>query len=90
MVASERYWIGPENPEAHVVYHAQSETTEKRWLLTGTGVELDPDYSEFSVRIHDPHTMSLSFIHRTIAILPKSKLRGIYNLIGGYLEKFDN
>lgn len=87
--ASERFWIGPENPEQHTVYHAQSESTEVKWLEASDATQLDPDYSEYSVRVHDPQARSLSFINRTIAILPKSRLRTIYNLIGLYLKTFD-
>lgn len=86
----EHDWIGPKDERKHLVYQAQSETTEKRWYFSSDLIELDPDYSEFSVRIHDPRCRSLSFIYKTIAILPKSKLRVIYNLIGAYLDKIDN
>lgn len=83
----ERDWLGPKDETKHLVYHMQSETTEKRWLMSSDLIELDPDYSEFSVRVHDPRCRSLSFINKTIAILPKSKLRVIYNLIGRYLDE---
>jgi len=86
----ERDWLGPRNEQAHLVYKAQSTTTEKHWYMSKDLIELDPDYSEFSVRIHDPRSRSLSFIYRTIAILPKSKLREIYNLIGRYLHEQDS
>ena len=80
-------WLGPKDDKKHLVYHAQSPTTEQHWYISSDLIELDPDYSEFSVRIHDPRSRSLSFIYRTIAILPKSKLRVIYNLIGRYLDE---
>lgn len=86
----ERDWLGPKNEQAHLIYHAQSETTEQEWFFSSDLIALDPDYSEFSVSIEDPRCRSLSFINRTIAILPKSKLRIIYNLIGAYLEKIDS
>jgi hypothetical protein len=86
---NEHDWLGPKDETKHLVYHGQSSTTEKRWLFTSDLLTLDPDYSEFSVRIYDPRCRSLSFIYRTLAILPKSKLRSIYNLIGDYLERKD-
>lgn len=82
-------WLGPKDEKKHLIYHAQSKTTEQYWYLNEELLELDPDYSEFSVRIHDPRCRSLSFVFRTIAILPKSKLRTIYNLIGSYLNEMD-
>jgi len=84
------FWVGPNDEKRQLIYHAQRRSTEQYWFLNEELIELDPDYSEFSVRIHDPRCRSLSFIYRTIAILPKSKLRVIYNLIGAYLEKIDN
>jgi hypothetical protein len=87
---NEKDWLGPKNPEAHLIYRAQSETTERRWFFSEDLLELDPDYSEFSVRIHDPRCRSLSFIDRTLAILPKSQLRTIHNMIGEYLDKVDS
>jgi hypothetical protein len=87
--AAERFWVGPFDPEQHLCHHMQSPSTEQEWFACPDGTEFDPDYSEFSVRIFDPRARSLSFINRTIAILPKSRLRSIYNLIGGYLEKID-
>jgi len=87
--AQERFWIGPRNPEKHVVYHMQRDSTQQEWLATPDGTVLDPNYSEFSVRIHDPKARSLSFIYRTICILPKSRLRIIYALIREYLNEMD-
>lgn len=87
--AAERFWIGPKDPKKHTIYHMQTDTTQQEWLAAKDGTELDPNYSEFSVRIHDPKARSLSFIYRTIAILPKSRLRAIYNLIGEYLNDVD-
>lgn len=84
----ERDWLGPEHEGDKLVYHAQSKTTEQWWFMSSDLLQLD-EFSEFSVRIHDPRGRSLSFINRTIAVLPKSKLRKIYNLIGAYLEKYD-
>lgn len=81
----DRLWIGPSDPEKHTVYRMSSATTEEKWLETSDGTQLDPDFSEFSVRIFDPHFLTLNFIHKTIAVLPKSRLRSIYNLIGEYL-----
>jgi hypothetical protein len=86
---NEQDWLGPKDQEKHVVYEAQSAKTERRWFFSKDLIELDPDYSEFSVRIHDPRCRSLSFVYRTMAILPKSQLRTIYNLIGAYLERMD-
>jgi len=88
--AAERFWLGPINPKKHTVYQAQSDSTQQKWIAATDGTELDPDYSEFSVRIHDPKARSLSFIYRTICIIPKSRLRTIYNLIGEYLNEMDN
>jgi hypothetical protein len=88
--ASERFWLGPKNPKKHLVYHMQSNSTQQKWLAVSNGVELDPNYSEFSIRIHNPKARSLSFIYRTIAILPKQYVRDIYNLIGEYLNDHDN
>jgi hypothetical protein len=87
--AAERFWLGPKDPAKHMVYKMQWTSTEQRWLATPDGTRLDPNYSEFSIRIHDPKARSLSFIYRTICILPKSRLRTIYNLIGEYLNEFD-
>jgi hypothetical protein len=67
-----------------------SDSTQKAWLECKDGTQLDPDYGEYSVRIHDPSIRSLSFIYKTIAIIPKSRLRTIYNLIGKYLAKYDD
>jgi hypothetical protein len=86
---NEQDWLGPKDQEKHIVYEAQSAKTERRWFFSKDLIELDPDYSEFSVRIHDPRCRSLSFVYRTMAILPKSQLRTIYNLIGAYLERMD-
>lgn len=88
MTGQEKDWIGPKDEEKHLVYHAQSETTEQWWFMSSDLLQLD-EFSEFSVRIHDPRGRSLSWINKTIAVLPKSKLRTIYNLIGAYLEKMD-
>lgn len=87
---NETDWIGPKDETRHLTYKAQSKTTEKRWYLSQDLIELDPDYSEFSVRIHDPRCRSLSFVDRTLAILPKSQLRTIHNLIGDYLDAQDS
>ena len=81
-------WLGPKDETKHLVYHMQ--TVDADWYATAEHLELDPNYSDFSVRIHWPGMRSLSFIYRTLAILPKSKLRDIYNLIGAYLERVDN
>lgn len=86
---NEHDWLGPQDEKKHQVFHAQSSCMEKHWFFSRDLIELDPDYSEFSVRIHDPRSRSLSFIYKTIAILPKSRLRTIYNLIGAYLDKHD-
>jgi hypothetical protein len=88
--AQERFWLGPVDPTRHTVYHAQRPATEQEWYTTPDGTELDGNYSKFSVRIHDPKARSLSFIYRTIAIIPKSRLRAIYNLIGRYLNEHDS
>ena len=85
MDAAEKFWIGPERPEKHTVYRMSQSSTEQEWLAVPDGIELE-EYSEFSVRIHCPKARSLSFIYRTIAILPKQHLRSIYNLIGEYLK----
>lgn len=89
MDAVERFWIGPETPENTVIYKMQCGGTEREWLMAKDGTELDPNYSDFSVRVHDPSAKSLCFINRTIAILPKSRLRAIYKLIGEYLNVYD-
>ena len=87
--AQERFWLGPKNPEKHVVYHMQSGDTEQKWIDCEDGTVLDGNYSEFSVRKQDPKARSLSFIYRTIAIIPKSRLRAVHRLIGAYLEAHD-
>jgi hypothetical protein len=87
--AVERFWLGPVNREESLIYRQQLSNTESKWTTVKDGTTLDPSYSEFSVRIHDPHARSLSFINRTIAILPKSRLRTIYALIGRYLNEHD-
>lgn len=88
--AQERFWLGPRNPMLYIVYHMQRNYPQEAWTVTPDGTELDPNYSEFSIRIHDPKARSMSFINRTIAILPKSRLRSIYNLIGEYINEHDN
>ena len=90
MDAAERFWIGPEDPDRHTVMRMQRQATEEQWLATRDRTEFDPAYSEYSVRIYDRNIPSLSFLHRTIAILPKSRLRSIYNLIGEYLDNYNN
>jgi hypothetical protein len=85
--AVERFWIGPRNPTEHVVWHMQRDGAQ--FLMAEDGTILDRDYSEFSVRLHDPRTRSLSFINRTIAIIPKSRLRTVHRLIGEYLNEVD-
>jgi hypothetical protein len=85
----EKFWVGEMDEEKYTVYQMQSTTTELEWLHAQDGTELDPNFSEFSVRIHDPKIRSLSLINKTIAILPKSRLRSIYNLIGEYLNEID-
>jgi hypothetical protein len=88
--AQERFWLGPRDPKRHVVYHMERDDTQQKWLATPDGtVVLDPNYSDYSIRIHDPKARSLSFIYRTICILPKSKLRAIYALIGEYINAVD-
>jgi hypothetical protein len=87
--AAERFWLGPKDPTKHTVYKNQFDGTQSKWLAAKDGTQLDPNYSEFSVRIHDPKARSLSFVYRTIAIIPKSRLRTIYNLIGEYLNEHD-
>jgi hypothetical protein len=87
--AMERFWLGPRDPKKYVVHHMQRPATEQEWYATPDGTTLDPNYSEFSVRIHDPKARSLSFIYRTISILPKSRLRIIHKLIGAYLNDHD-
>ena len=89
--AAERFWIGPKDRTKYTVYHMQTDSTQQKWLaVPACDVELDPNYSEFSIRIHSPKARSLSFIYRTICILPKSKLRAIYALIGEYLNDHDD
>lgn len=88
--AAERFWIGPKDRTKHTIYKMQWSSTERAWLEAADGTQLDPNYSDFSVRIHDPKARSLSFIYRTICIIPKSRLRTIYNLIGEYLNEIDS
>ena len=83
-----KFWVGPSRPWRHIAYKMQN--SEAMWYQAACGTQLDPEHSEFSVRIHDPNLRSLSFINRTIAIIPKSRLRVIYNLIGRYLDETDN
>ena len=87
--AQERFWLGPRNRFCHTIYQMQKDTTNEKWVAAEDNTTLDPNFSEFSVRIFDPKAVSLSFIYRTICILPKSRLRSIYNLIGEYLNAFD-
>jgi len=86
---NEKFWVGPADPENHAVMHMQCSDVERNCSMTPDGTCLQTDYSEYSVRLYDPNIPSLSFIHRTLAILPKSRLRSIYNLIGDYLETYD-
>jgi len=88
--AQERFWLGPVNPAKHIIYYAQRCSTEQDWLVAKNGdVELDPNYSDYSIRLHCPKARSMSFIYRTIAILPKSKVRAIAALLNAYLERHD-
>jgi len=87
MPGQELDWIGPQTEENTLIYKVQSADGE--WMMTSGLLELDPNYSEFSVRIHDPRCRSMSFIYRTLCILPKSKLREVYSLIGRYLNELD-
>ena len=88
---NENDWAGQHaTVELHLTYHGQSDNAQKRWYFTGDLLELDPDYSEWSVRIHDPRCRSLSFVDRTLAILPKSRLRHIRSLISTYLGDTDD
>ena len=82
----ERDWLGPEDETKHLVYKGQSTCNEQQWFFTSDWLTLE-EYSEFSVRLFDPKARSLSWISKTLAILPKSKLRAIYNLIGAYLDE---
>jgi hypothetical protein len=89
--AAESFWLGPKIPKKHLIYQMQHDSTQYKWLaVPDDDVYLDPNYSEFSIRLHSPKARSLSFIYRTICILPKSKLRAIYALIGEYLNEHDN
>ena len=90
MDGNEKFWVGPSDEELYTVYQMQSTSTQMSWLACPDGTELDPDFSEFSVRIHDPHIASLSLINNTMAILPNSRLRSIYKLIGEYLNEIDS
>jgi hypothetical protein len=89
--ASEQFWLGEQRTRGEdVVMRMQNEVEEKAWLATLGGTALDPSYSEYSIRLYDPNIRSLSFIHRTLAILPKSRLLAIFNLIGEYLDNTEN
>jgi hypothetical protein len=87
--ASERFWLGPVDPTKHIVYKNQFDGTQSKWLAATDGTELDPHYSEFSIRLHDPKARSLSFVNRTIAIIPKSRIRTIVRLLQAYLDESD-
>ena len=89
MPGQEQDWLGPRDESKHLVYHGQRTCNQERWFFTSDLITLDPDYSELSVRLHDPRARSLSWINKTLAILPKSKLRSIHNLIGAYLDTHD-
>jgi hypothetical protein len=88
--ATERFWLGPKSPTDTVIYKNQFDGTQSKWLSTEDGTALECDYSQFSVRVHDPKARSLSFVNRTIAILPKSRIRKIVALLTEYLEEIDN
>ena len=85
--ARERFWLGPVDEEKCINYQAQLSKNEQAWVALKDGTVLDTTYSELTVRIYDPHARSLSFINQTIALLPKSRLRTIYKLIGDYLNE---
>ena len=88
--ADNTFWAGPDNPWRYIIYKMNSASAEHMWYQAADGTKLDPEHSEFSVRIHDPDVhQSLSFINRTIAILPKSRLKTIHALIGRYLDEVD-
>jgi hypothetical protein len=87
--AMERFWLGPKNPKAHVLWHGQKDSTQQKWIDCEDGTVLDGNYSEFSVRLHDPKARSLSFIYRTIAIIPKSRIRSVVRLLQMYLDMVD-
>lgn len=87
--AAERFWIGPKLRHRHLCYKNQKGWVESEWVAAEDGTTLDPGYSEFSIRIHDPHAKTLSYVNQTIAIIPKSRLRTIHALIGEYLNEID-
>ena len=87
MNATEKFWIGPDNPERCLVYKAQLSFIERAWIAAFDGTTLNTDYSDLSVRLYDPHAKTLSYVNQTIAILPKSRLRIIHKLIGAYLNE---
>lgn len=81
---NEKFWLGEDWSMGEVaINHMQ--TTDGDWYETEDGLQLDGNYSEWSVRVYHPRTRSLSWLHKTIAILPKSQLRALHKLIGEYL-----
>ena len=88
MNGNEKFWVGHKDawlPEDHVVSHVAG--LGRKWIEDTKGLCLDPNYSEFSIRIYDSRSRTLSFILGTVAIIPKSLLKRIHTLIGAYLKK---
>jgi len=85
--ATEKFWIGDRScwTQADVVVNHMS-SVEGEWFQTADGLVLDPDYSDWAVRIYHPKDRTLSFVLKTMAILPKSMIRRIYALLGEYIK----
>lgn len=90
MDASEKFWIGSEDcwTQGDKVVNHMRTTDGQDYFECTDGLRLDCDYSDFSVRIYHQSDRTLSFVLKTIAILPKSTLRSIHKMIGDYLEKY--
>lgn len=86
MDAHERFWVGPLEPRETIVYRMTSEAGSKMWYQVAGGIQLEPDHSEFTIRLLNPHFKTINYINETIAVLPKHQLKKIHRLIGEYLD----
>lgn len=84
---NEKFWVGSKAAWLQRDYHVNrmQASDGKLWLEDVSGLRLDPDYSEYSVRIYHPTSRTLSFVLSTVAIIPKSLVRRVFNLLGEFL-----
>ena len=86
MSAHQRFWVGPLEPLETIVYRMTAEAGSKMWYQVAGGIVLEPDHSEFTIRLHNPQFKTINYVNETIAVLPKHELKKIHQLIGEYLN----